>query len=150
MPASGALLDVWRAEDLNLNDGDGVGSWNSASNRVASANVTESPVLRGGVTPAGGKAVRFFGAQRMSVASSPVGGRTAFSVAIVFRAGASGAGDNAQWWGKTGLVDAEEPGRTSDLGTVLAETGQVGIGTGNPDNTTYSTGVTLFGSRYHV
>src|SRR5258706_8666864 len=143
MPASGVLLDVWRAEDLNLNGGDGVGSWNSASNRVASANVTESPVLKRGVTPAGGKGVRFLGAQRMSVASSPVGARTAFSVAVVFRAGAPGANDNAQWWGKTGLVDAEEPGVTSDWGTVLSETGQIGIGTGNPDNTTYSSGISL-------
>jgi hypothetical protein len=145
-----ALIDVWRAEDLTLNDGDGVGAWNSASNRVASAAVAETPVLRRNATPAGGKAVRFSGTQRMSVSSSPVGGLNAFSVAIVFKAAAAGAADNAQWWGKTGLVDAEEPGVTSDWGTALTETGQVGIGTGNGDVSTYSSGPSLVGSNYHV
>src|SRR4051794_32898363 len=88
-----ALLDVWRAEDLNLNDGDVVGSWASASNRVAGANVTENPILKRNATPAGGKAVRFTGTQRMSVSSSPVGGASAFSMAIVFKVAGAGAND---------------------------------------------------------
>src|SRR5436305_14656131 len=76
------LIDVWRAEDLTLDDGDTVGSWSSASNRVAGANVTENPILRKNVTPAGGQAVRFNGTQRMSVPSRPVGGLSTFSRAI--------------------------------------------------------------------
>src|ERR1043166_3177229 len=145
-----ALIDVWRAEDLTLNDGDIVGTWNSASNRIASGNAGELPILKREVTPAGGKAVRFNGTQRLSVANSPAGGRSAFSVALVFRATAPGAGDNTQWWGKSGLVDAEEPGVTSDWGIVLNEGGQVGLGTGNPDNSLYSTGTSLVGTNYHA
>jgi hypothetical protein len=148
--AQAALIDVWRAEDITLDDGDGVGSWSSASNRVAGASGTETPILRKNATPVGGQVVRFNGAQRMSVSSSPVGGLNAFSVAIVFKAVAAGAGDNAQWWGKTGLVDAEEGGVTSDWGTVVTETGQVGIGTGNSDVSTYSSGPSLVGANYHV
>src|SRR5437773_7756993 len=49
-----ALLDVWRADDLNLNDGDAVGAWNSASNNVAGANAGENPILKRNATPAGG------------------------------------------------------------------------------------------------
>ena len=77
---------------------------------------------------AGGSAVRFgigVNRARMAVANSPVGGRAAFSIALVFRADAVGAGDNAQWYGKTGLIDAEQGGVTSDWGTVLTETGNV-------------------------
>src|SRR5438034_6203189 len=117
-PLHAGLLDVWRADDLNLNEGDAVGSWSSASNRVAAANAGESPSMKRNATPGGGSAVRFNGTQRMSVANSPAGGRTTFSVALVFKASAAGAADNAQWWGKTGLIDAEEPGVTSDWGTV--------------------------------
>src|SRR5882762_746368 len=49
--AQAALIDVWRAEDINLDDGDGVGSWSSASNRVAGASGTETPILRKNATP---------------------------------------------------------------------------------------------------
>src|SRR5437870_11739001 len=61
-----ALIDTWRAEDLNLNDGDAVGTWSSASNRVANAAVGEQPLLRLNATPGGTKAVRFNGAQRLT------------------------------------------------------------------------------------
>ena len=145
-----ALIDVWRAEDLNLNDGDAVGSWNSASNRVAAANVTENPILKRNVTPTGGKAVRFTGTQRMSVSSSPVGGLSSFSIAIAFKVAGAGANDSTQWWGKSGIIDAEEGGVTSDWGTVVTESGQIGMGTGNPDNSTYTSGTTLVGPNYHV
>ncbi|HXJ73236.1 MAG TPA: hypothetical protein VNM37_10290, partial [Candidatus Dormibacteraeota bacterium] len=149
-PVRAELLDVWRAETLNLNDGDAVGTWSTVSNRfTANAAVGEQPILRRNATPAGGSVVRFNGNQRLT-APSPVGGRTAFSVALVFRAGAAGAGNNAQWWGKTGLVDAEQPGVTTDWGIVLTETGQVGIGSGNPDISTYSAGASVVDSTYHV
>src|SRR5687768_7495980 len=71
-----ALLDVWRAEDLNLNEGDLVSTWNSASNRMANANVGEAPTLRLNATPAGTRVVRFNGSQRLSAANSPAGGRS--------------------------------------------------------------------------
>src|SRR5262249_16321079 len=92
LPGRAALLDVWRADTLNLNDGDAVGTWSTVSNRfTANAAVGEQPVLKRNVTPAGGGVVRFNGSQRLT-APSPVGGKAAFSVALVFRAGAPGAG----------------------------------------------------------
>jgi hypothetical protein len=145
-----SLLDVWRADDLNLNDGDAVTTWNSASNRSATAVFGETPSLRFNGTPGGTRVVRFSGSHRLSVANSPAGGRTSFSVAVVFKATGVGANNSAQWWGKTGLVDAEEPGVVSDWGTVITETGAVGVGTGNPDNTTYSPGASLVDGNFHV
>src|SRR4051812_29858015 len=76
--AQAALIDVWRAEDIGLDDGDAIGSWSSASNRVAGASGTDTPILRKNATPVGGKALRFNGANRMMVSSSPVGGLSAF------------------------------------------------------------------------
>ena len=44
--ASAALVDARRANDLNaLDNGDAVGAWNSASNRVGSAVVGSQPTL---------------------------------------------------------------------------------------------------------
>src|SRR5437867_12120104 len=117
-------------------------AWISASNRNANS-VVGLPVLKRGVTPAGGNAVRF-SRNRMSVPNSPVSGRSAFSIAYVFKADTPGANDaGANWYGKTGVVDAEQGGITADWGTVLTETGQVGIGSGSPDLSTYSTGASL-------
>ena len=139
---------MWRADDLLLNDGDAISAWISASNRNANS-IVGLPVLKRGVTPVGGSAVRF-NRNRMSVPSSPVGGRNAFTLAYVFKADAAGAGDNVQWYGKTGIVDAEQGGVTADWGTVLTEAGQVGIGSGSPDASTYSTGASLVDGNYHV
>ncbi|MEY2407595.1 MAG: hypothetical protein QOF48_265 [Verrucomicrobiota bacterium] len=145
---SAAIVDIWRADSLNLNDGDTVGTWISASNRTANSAVG-IPIFKRNVTPAGGPAVRF-NRNRMAVSTSPMGGRTAFSIALVFRADAVGAGENAQWYGKTGLIDAEQGGVTADWGTVLTETGNVGIGIGAGDTSLYSTGSSLADSNYHV
>src|SRR6185503_3825308 len=130
-PADAALIDAWRADTLNFNDCDAASPWTSTSGLTATGNTGEQPTLKLNATPVGGRVVRFNGTQRLAVGSSPVGLRTAFSVAIVFKASAIGANNNAQWWGKSGIVDAEEPGVTSDWGTVINEAGQVGIGTGN-------------------
>ena len=150
VPVHAALLDVWRAEDLaQLNDGDTVGTWTSASNRVASANAGDQPVFKRAVTPGGTDVVRF-NRSFMTVPSNPCGSRTAFSLVIVFKADAAGANDAANWYGKSGIVDAEEPGVTLDWGTVIDQNGQVGIGTGSPDQTIYTTGTSLVDGQYHV
>jgi hypothetical protein len=123
------LIDVWRAESLNLNDGDAVTTWTSTNSRSANSAVG-APVFKRNVTPAGGPAVRF-NRNRMAVGSSPVGGRTAFSIAYLFKADAAGASDSGNnWYGKSGIVDAEQGGVTADWGTVITETGNVGIGIG--------------------
>ena len=130
--APAAVIDVWRADSLNLNDGDSVGTWASASNRVANA-VVGQPTFRKNVTPAGGAAVRF-NRNRLFAGNSPVGGRSAFSIACVFKATAVGANDaGANWYGKSGIVDAEQGGVVNDWGTVITETGNVGLGLGAGD-----------------
>ena len=143
------LLDVWRADDLILNDGDALINWTSASNRPATP-VVGNPILKLNATPAGGKVVRF-NRQRMSVSSNPIGGRTAFSLVYVFKADAAGANDSgANWYGKSGIIDAEQGGVTADWGTVITETGNVGFGIGAADTSSYSTGASLVDSNYHV
>lgn len=142
------LIDVWRADSLGLNDGDTVSTWTSASNRTANSAVG-APVFKQGVTPAGGPAVRF-NMNRMSVASSPLGGTTAFSIALIFKPDAVGANANVQWYGKTGLIDAEQGGVTADWGTVITETGNVGLGIGAGDTSLYGTGASLVDGGYHV
>ncbi|HKX61619.1 MAG TPA: lamin tail domain-containing protein, partial [Verrucomicrobiae bacterium] len=149
MNASAALIDVWRAEDLALNDGDFVTTWTSASNRTANT-IIGSPTFKKNVTPAGGAAVRF-NRNRMAAGNSPVGGRTAFTIAYVFRPDAPGANDSGNnWYGKTGIIDAEQGGVTADWGTVLTETGNVGFGIGSGDTSLYSSGPSLVDSNYHV
>ena len=150
LQAAPPLVDVWRAMDLNtLDDGDAVGSWASASNRVATGAIGLQPIFKTEVTPAGGPAVRFTNSL-LTVPDSPVGGSTAFSLALVFRANKVGANDSTQWYGKSGIVDAEDPGDRRDWGTVIDQSGHVGLGTGDRDVSTYSTGPSLVGTSFHV
>ncbi|HMJ63807.1 MAG TPA: lamin tail domain-containing protein, partial [Candidatus Binatia bacterium] len=146
----GVLIDRWLADDLDyLNDGDSVGSWTSLSNRTVAGASGLQPALRKSMTPVGGSAVRF-NRHWLTTSSSPFGGATAFSIAVVFKASAPGANDAANWYGKSGIVDAEQGGATADWGTVLDEQGRVAIGTGSPDITTFSTLPSLVDSNYHV
>ncbi len=148
-PAGAALLDQWRADSLGFNDGDFVTTWTSANSRSANP-VVGSPVFKLNATPAGGAVVRF-NRNRMGVGSSPIGGRNAFSIAVVFRMDAPGANDSgANWYGKSGLLDAEQGGVVADWGTVVTETGNVGIGIGGPDTSLYTTGASLVDTNYHV
>jgi hypothetical protein len=84
-------------------------------------------------------------------ANSPVAGLTNFSVALVFSAGAPGGNFSSQWYGKSGIVDAEQGGVTRDWGLVIDEKGQLGLGIGQPDLTVYSTGApSLVETNYHA
>ncbi len=148
--ASAIEIDRWVAEDLAaLDDGDAVAAWTSYSNRTVVGASGFQPTFKKNVTPAGGAAVRF-NRHWMVSSSSPFGGATAFSIAIVFKASAPGAGDAAQWYGKSGIVDAEQGGVTADWGTVLDEQGRVAIGSGAPDITTYSPLPSLVDGNYHI
>jgi hypothetical protein len=150
LSAPAAMIDRWLASDLDfLNDGDFVGSWTSLSNRTVAGSPGLQPTLRKNATPIGGSVVRF-NRHWLTSGSTPFGGATAFSIAIVFKASAPGAGDAAQWYGKSGLVDAEQGGVTADWGTVLDEQGRVAVGSGSPDITTFSPLPTLVDNNYHV
>src|SRR5687768_10750689 len=145
-----ALIDRWLAADLDhLDDGDFVGSWSSQSNRVVAGSPGLQPTLRKNATPVGGSVVRF-NRHWLTSTDSPVGGTTAFSIAIVFRASQPGANGATQWYGKSGIVDAEQGGVTADWGTVIDEQGRVAIGSGGPDITTYSPAPSLVDTNYHV
>jgi len=151
LPVRGApVLDVWRASDLDvLSDGDLVGSWSSVEGRVLAAAQGEEPELKKGVTPSGATVARF-DSGLLSTPNSPVAGLSAFSVALVFRAESVGANDAQQWYGKSGIVDAEQPGVTADWGVVIDEQGNLGLGTGDPDSTVFHRTGTLVDGRFHV
>src|SRR5882672_7639168 len=148
--ARAALVDQWLAESLaTLSDGDLVGSWTSVSNRTVTGSAGLQPVLKQNITPAGGPVVRF-NRNFLTTGSSPIGGATAFSIAIVFKAAAAGANEaSGNWYGMSGLVDAEQGGVTTDWGTVIENNGQVGMGSGSPDITTLSAGASLVDSNFH-
>ena len=147
--ARGGQVDRWLADDLTgLNEGDAVGSWTSQSNRTATGSIGLQPTFRKNASPAGGPAVRF-NQSFMTVGDSPLGGATAFSIALVFKPSAVGA-TGANWYQCTGLVDAEQGGVTVDWGTVLDASGHVAVGTGSPDTTTFSSGASLVDGNFHV
>lgn len=152
---SAALVDVWRANDLNiLNNGDAVGSWNSASNRTGSAVVGAQPILLKNATISGDSAVQF-NASRLTIASSPVAGLTAFSMAVVFKVDQPGADEGSGWATKSGIVDANQNG-SNDWGLSVRETGFVSFGTGSggADSTVYldnqPTYPSVVDGKYHV
>ena len=145
-----AMIDRWVAADLDhLDDGDFVGAWTSRSNRVVAGSPGLQPILRKNATPIGGSVVRF-NRHWLTSTDSPVGGASAFSVAIVFRASQPGANGGGQWYGKSGIVDAEQGGATADWGTVIDEQGRVAFGSGGPDITTFSPLPTLVDTNYHI
>jgi hypothetical protein len=150
-PAYAALVDSWRASDLNaLDDGDAVGSWSSVNGRNLTANSTLLPQLIKNATPAGSPLVRFDDDWLSRGDNSPVAGLTSFSIALVLRVDQAGAG-GAQWYNNSGIVDAEQGGVTSDWGMVVNANGELGWGTGNPDQTLYSSSApSLVDGSFHV
>jgi hypothetical protein len=103
------------------------------------------------VTDADGPVVRFSQDRLRRTDDSPVAGMTGFSIALVFRLTGVGVGDQTQWYNNTGLVDAEQGGSTADWGTSVTAGGQLGWGTGNPDQTLYlSETPSLVDSNFHA
>lgn len=155
---SAAVLDVWRADDLSaLDNGDAVGSWNSMSNRLATAAVGSLPLMVKNATVSGKPSVHFDNS-RMTIPSSPVGGLNAFSLVVVFKADQAGVNDKSGWSGKTGIVDANETGTANDWGFAIRDTSFICFGTGGSsgDQTVYLDNLTLpnypvvVDGKYHV
>jgi Lamin Tail Domain/CotH kinase protein/Concanavalin A-like lectin/glucanases superfamily/Bacterial Ig domain len=154
--AGAALVDVWRANDLNaLDSGDAVGTWSSASNRVGSAVVGSQPTLLKNATISGDSAVQF-NASQLTIANSPVAGLTTFSMALVFRVDQPGTDEGSGWSTKSGIVDANQNGAVNDWGFSVRETGYVAFGTGSggTDSTVYldnqPTYPSVVDGKYHV
>jgi len=153
---SAAVVDIWRASDLNaLDNGDAVGTWSSASNRVGSAVVGAQPTLLKNATISGDPAVQF-NASQLTIANSPVAGLTAFSMAVVFRVDQPGVSELSGWSGKSGIVDANQNSSVNDWGFAVRETGFVAFGTGSggSDSTVYldnqPTYPSVVDGKYHV
>ena len=152
-----ALIDTWRASDLDaLDDGDSVGAWNSISNRLATAPIGDEPRLKKGATPTG-ETVVHFAANRMTIPASPVGGKSAFTLVVVFKVDALGVDEGSGWSTKSGIVDANQSGMANDWGFSVRETGYISFGTGSydgSDRTVYldnqPTYPSVVDGKYHV
>ncbi len=156
-PVTPALEMKWVAQDLVLASGAAVTSWprqggTEAWTNAASDGAVGTATFLPNATPAGKAAVDFPGTARLALpaASNPVTGETAFTVAMVVRADAVGAGTDTQWHANTGLLDAEEAGTVNDWGLALSAAGKAGFGAGNPDATAYGPGSSLADGQWHV
>jgi hypothetical protein len=152
------VVERFRAASLpsqlpGLATGAPVGSWSGDINPAATAyQGSVAPLFRSAATPAGTPAVVFEATNSSSMllsgAYSPVGGRSNFTVVLVFKATASGSG-SGQWFGQAGILDAEEVGTWNDWGIALNSSSQLSLGTGNPDMTMASA-VSVNDGNYHV
>jgi hypothetical protein len=157
-PTAPALEMRWVAQDLVAGSPDGaaVTTWprqggSEAWADAAAAGGSGITTLVHGATPAGTAAIDFPGTARLGLAgaANSIGGETAFTLAMVVKADAAGAGEPGQWFDNTGLIDAEQPGQTADWGLAIANHGRPGLGVGNPDTTAYS-GTAIDDGQWHV
>jgi hypothetical protein len=146
-PVTPALEMRWVAEDLtsSLAEGAAVVSWPRNGGAEAWTNAAANggagtATLDHAATPNGTAAVDFPGSATLGLAaaSNPVSGETSFTVAMVVRVDAPGAGGETNWFDNTGLIDAEESGVKNDWGLAVSSTGKPGLGIGNTDTTQYS------------
>ncbi|PWU10693.1 MAG: hypothetical protein C5B50_24920 [Verrucomicrobia bacterium] len=148
-----ALVEAFRASSLpsqspGIADGNNVTAWagDTNSSAVANQSSTIAPTFHTPATPSGAPSVVFAGANSTSMlllgANSPVGGKTNFSVALVFKASGPAASTSANWYSQTGIIDAEESGIHNDWGIALDGGGNLNFGVGNPD-------VTLLNPNYN-
>lgn len=157
-PVTPALEMRWVAQDLTATvaDGAAVSSWPRNGGSDAWTNSTAeggagTASLVHAATPNGTAAVDFPGTARLGLAgtSNPVSGESSFTIAMVVRADAAGAGAEGNWFDNTGLIDADESGVKNDWGLSLASTGKPGIGLGNADSTQYS-GTAIHDGQWRV
>lgn len=162
-PTTPALEMKWLAQDLaaTVADGAAVTSWprqggsdawsNSGANGAAG-----TATLAHTATPTGNAAVDFPGTARLALpaASNPVSNESAFTIAMVVRVDAAGAGTETNWSDNTGLLDADESGIVNDWGLTLPSTGKPGLGVGKTDaatdTTSYSGGSSIADGQWHV
>lgn len=140
-----AAVREWNADSLTGANGAQVTAWTDA---IAGKNATTgnaAPTLAKGAVN-GHNAVAFGGNQNLVVAAgdSSVSGASAFTICVVFKPTASGAGaGGSMWYQNSGLVDSEIPGDTTDWGLEWNGANQVVAGIGGGDTTRGSASVDL-------
>lgn len=158
-PVEPALEMKWVAQDLTgtLANGAAVTAWTrqdgtEAWTTTAADGGVGTPLLVTNATPSGRAAVNFGGNSRLglSAAANPVAIETAFTVVMVFKANAAGAGAQGNWFDNTGLLDGDESGVVNDWGVSFASTGRPALGVGNPDASLYAGGSSLVDGNWHV
>lgn len=145
--AEAALIHKWDAGTLAAG---AVATWTSSGALSVTAAGSSQPTNVLAATPNGTNAVLFDGSDdALTSTSGPLAGLSVWSLAYVFKADAVGQGGASFWYDNTGIVDAEEPNVVNDFGTAINNSGQVGFGVGNPDNTLYSANSMVDGD-WHV
>ena len=156
------MVEAFRASSLTnqvpgIVDGQGVTSWagDTNGNAIANQNNANAPVFVAAGTPTGSPTVAFTATNQTSLlllgASSPIGGFTNFSVALVFKASAPVTSTSANWYNQAGILDAEEGGVQDDWGITMDNAGRLNFGTGNPDYTLLNPNNNLVNaSLFHV
>jgi hypothetical protein len=157
-----ALVEAFRAASLTnqypgIVDGTGIGAWAADTNgsAVANQNTANPPTFRAHATPSGSPSVVFDRDATNSLvllgANSPVGGKTNFSVVVVFKANSPASSTSGNWYSQTGILDAEESGTHNDWGISLDSGGNLNFGTGNPDVTLLNPNYNLVNSNvFHI
>ncbi|MCX6924379.1 MAG: hypothetical protein NT154_14370, partial [Verrucomicrobia bacterium] len=155
------LVEAFRASstsNLNYgtvpNDGDALSTWAGDINNstVAQQFASELPIFRVLATPSGSAAIGFTNQGVLFIPGdvSPMGGRTNFSIAIVFRSYTNGNAAGQQWYYQTGILDAEEGGVQNDWGISLDSNGVLNFGIGSPDYTFPDGNNTVADSAWHI
>jgi len=152
------FIEEWRASDLtsSLTNGatvsDWLGSILSTDAHRDNGGAAASPYLLTNQTPKGQAVVHFDQTDHaeLSVAGggSPVTGLSAFTETLVFRINVPGVA-SGNWYGQTGITDAEVGGVTVDWGTTWNNLDQIAFGIGQPDTTDEYTNAPLLGA-FHV
>lgn len=132
---AGDLVANWQAQALDaaLSNGDVVTEWTDSVSGIVATN-SGDPKLATGVF-SGRAAVRFDASDgvdrlRISDSDSPISGATDFSVTIAFATASNDlvTGAEGQWYGHTGLVDANRLGFGKDWGLSINASGQLATG----------------------
>ena len=150
-PVPQPTLAAWfKADALSYTNGAPVASWIDSSgsgNTATQSTVTPQPSYVSAAIN-GRPAVRFNAAESDNLAfNRPV--KDNFAIFCVFRS-TQGIGTGTNFYNGAGLVSGEKNGVTSDFGLSLNVSGKLLAGTGSPDVTIASTGVTFNNGSAHV
>jgi autotransporter-associated beta strand protein len=159
-PVTPALEMRWVAQDLTATVAVAEGAPVTAWARNGGSDAWTNTGADGGIgtatldqaaTPNGTAAVEFPGSARLGLATAanPVSGESSFSVAMVVRVDAAGAGADTNWFDNTGLIDADESGVKNDWGLAVSSSGKPALCIGNADTTRYA-GSNIADGQWHV